>query len=56
MSYSRGDIVIVPLPFVLVSGAQEQKARPAVIVSDGTIDRRYGDLILAAIGLIGREQ
>ena len=27
-----------------------------VIVSDGTIDRRYGDLILAAIDLIGREQ
>ena len=49
MSYSRGDIVIVPFPFVLVSGEQEQKARPAVIVSDGTIDRRYGDLILAAI-------
>jgi mRNA interferase MazF len=49
MSYSRGDIVIVPFPFVLVSGEQEQKARPAMIVSDETIDRRYGDLILAAI-------
>jgi len=49
MSYSRGDIVIVPFPFVLVSGEQEQKARPAMIISDEMIDRRYGDLILAAI-------
>lgn len=49
MSFSRGDIVIVPFPSVLESGEQEQKARPALIVSDETIDRRYDDLILAAI-------
>lgn len=36
MSYSRGDIVIVPFPFVLESGRQEQKARPALVVSDDT--------------------
>lgn len=49
MSYNRGDIVIVPFPFVLESGQQEQKARPALVVSDETTDRRYDDLILAAI-------
>jgi mRNA interferase MazF len=49
MSYSRGDLVIVPFPFVLESGRQEQKARPALVVSDETVDRRYADLILAAI-------
>jgi len=49
MHFSRGDIVVVPFPFVLESGEQERKARPALIVSDETIDRRYEDLILAAI-------
>jgi len=49
MRFSRGDIVVVPFPFVLERGDQERKARPALIVSDETIDRRYEDLILAAI-------
>lgn len=49
MRFSRGDVVVVPFPFVLESGEQERKARPALIVSDERIDRRYDDLILAAI-------
>ena len=49
MRFSCGDIVVVPFPFVLESGEQERKARPALIVSDERIDRRYDDLILVAI-------
>lgn len=49
MSYSRGDIVIVPFPFVLQRGELERKARPALVVSDEKIERRYDDLVLVAI-------
>ncbi|MFB6214458.1 MAG: type II toxin-antitoxin system PemK/MazF family toxin [Candidatus Bipolaricaulia bacterium] len=44
MSFNRGDIVIVPFPFVDENGTQEQKARPAQ-----NIQRRYNDKILAGI-------
>ena len=49
MSYNCGDIVIVPFPFIISSKQQIQKARPALVISDKTIDRRYNDLILAGI-------
>ena len=49
MNYNRGDIVIVPFPFVLTGGQQIQKARPARVISDMTLERRYNDLILASI-------
>jgi mRNA-degrading endonuclease toxin of MazEF toxin-antitoxin module len=49
MNYSRGDIVIVPFPFVLSGGRKIQKARPALVISDMTLERRYNDLILASI-------
>ena len=48
MNYNRGDIVILPFPFVTKTGMQ-QKARPALIVSDHSIGRRYNDVILVAI-------
>lgn len=48
MSYKRGDVVILPFPFVTTSGTQ-QKARPALIISDHSIRRRFDDLILAGI-------
>ena len=48
MNYNRGDIVILPFPFVTKTGMQ-QKARPALIISDHSIDRRYNDVILVAI-------
>ena len=48
MNYKRGDVVILPFPFVTSSGTQ-QKARPALIISDHSIRRRFGDLILAGI-------
>ncbi len=49
MNYNRGDIVIVPFPFVLSGGQKLRKARPALIISDMTLERRYNDLILASI-------
>ncbi len=47
-NYNRGDVVIVPFPFVTSEGAS-QKARPALIISDHSIDRRFGDLIMVGI-------
>ena len=49
MNYKRGDLVIVPFPFVKNSGEQKQKARPAMIISNHNINRRYSDIILAGI-------
>lgn len=48
MNYNRGDVVIVPFPFVTERGAR-QKARPALVISDHSIKRRYNDLILVGI-------
>jgi mRNA-degrading endonuclease toxin of MazEF toxin-antitoxin module len=49
MSYNRGDIVIVAFPFLLTGGQTTKKARPALVISDMTLNRRYEDLILASI-------
>ena len=49
MNYKRCDIVIVPFPFVRDNGKQEQKARPAMVISDHRISRRYRDKIMAGI-------
>ena len=48
MIYDRGDIVILPFPFITTDGVQ-QKARPALIISDHSIERRFEDVILAGI-------
>ncbi len=48
MNYKRGDVVIVPFPFVIASGTQ-QKARPALVISDHSIQRRFNDVILIGI-------
>lgn len=48
MIYERVDIVILPFPFITTDGVQ-QKARPAVIISDNSIKRRFDDVILAGI-------
>ena len=47
-NYNRGDVVIVPFPFVTSEGAS-QKARPALVISDHSIDRRFEDLIMVGI-------
>jgi len=48
MNYNRSDVVIVPFPFVTSEGAL-QKARPALIISDHSIDRRFDDMIMVGI-------
>jgi len=50
MSYKNGDVVVVKFPFVLKEGtAVIQKGRPAFVISDDKIKRRYKDVVLAAI-------
>jgi mRNA-degrading endonuclease toxin of MazEF toxin-antitoxin module len=48
MNYKRGDVVILPFPFVTPDGTM-QKARPALVISDHSIRRRFDDLILVGI-------
>jgi len=49
MSYNNGDIVVVRFPFALRNGSEIQKGRPALVISDDKVKRRYNDVILAAI-------
>ena len=49
MSYKKGDVVVVKFPFILKNGREVQKGRPALIISDDKVERRYKDLILSAI-------
>jgi mRNA-degrading endonuclease toxin of MazEF toxin-antitoxin module len=48
MIYDRSDVVILPFPFITTGGVQ-QKARPALVISDRFINRRYDDVILLGI-------
>ncbi len=48
MIYDRGDVVILPFPFITTGGVQ-QKARPALVISDRHINRRFDDVILLGI-------
>lgn len=48
MNYKRGDVVILAFPFFIPEGVR-QKARPALVISDHSIFRRFDDIILAAI-------
>ncbi|NWG01534.1 MAG: type II toxin-antitoxin system PemK/MazF family toxin [Syntrophaceae bacterium] len=49
MIYKRGDIVVVKFPFVLKEETQKQKGRPALVISNDKVKKRYKDIILAAI-------
>jgi mRNA-degrading endonuclease toxin of MazEF toxin-antitoxin module len=49
MSYKNGDIVVVRFPFALRNGSEIQKGRPALVISEDKVKRRYNDVILAAI-------
>ena len=49
MIYKKGDIVVVKFPFVLKEEAQQQKGRPALVISNDKVKKRYKDIILAAI-------
>ncbi len=46
--YKRGDIVLVPFPFITTRDIK-RKLRPALVISDHTIPKRYNDLILLAV-------
>ncbi len=48
MIYDRGDVVILPFPFI-TTGEVQQKARPALVISDHLINRRFDDVILLGI-------
>ncbi len=48
MNYKRRDVVILPFPFVTLAGTK-QKARPALVISDHSIERRFDDVILLGI-------
>ena len=49
MSYKKGDIVVVKFPFILKNGGPAQKGRPALVISDDKVERRYKDVTLSAI-------
>ena len=49
MRYKKGDIVVVRFPFILRNGREVQKGRPALVISDDKVERRYNDVILSAI-------
>jgi mRNA-degrading endonuclease toxin of MazEF toxin-antitoxin module len=49
MSYKKSDIVVVKFPFILKERTSVQKGRPALVISDDKVKRRYKDVILAAI-------
>lgn len=49
MKYKKGDIVVVKFPFAINSGNEIQKGRPALVIYNDQIERRYNDIILAAI-------
>jgi len=49
MKYRKGEVVVVKFPFVLKEGREIQKGRPALVVNNSEIKKRYDDVILAAI-------
>ena len=49
MKYKKGDIVVVKFPFIIKEKSKEQKGRPALVISDDRVIRRYRDVLLAAI-------
>ncbi len=52
MNYKKGDIVIVKFPFILKEGSEKQKGRPALVISDDKVKKRYKDIIAMMIANI----
>lgn len=46
--FNRGDVVLVPFPFIAISSVK-RKLRPALVISDYSKRRRYSDVILLPI-------
>lgn len=49
MSYKKGDIVVVKFPFLVKGKGEVQKGRPALVICDDKVEKRYKDVILSAI-------
>lgn len=49
MNFKKGDIVIVKFPFLLKEQGEIQKGRPALVISHDIVQRRFTDIVLAAI-------
>lgn len=49
MNYKKGDIAIVKFPFILKEKTEKYKGRPALVICDDKVERRYKDVTLAAI-------
>ena len=49
MRYKKGVIVVVKFPFLVKGKGEVQKGRPALVVCDDKVEKRYKDVILAAI-------
>ena len=41
MSYKKRDIVVVKFPFILKEGSEKQKGRPALVISNDKVKKRY---------------
>lgn len=49
MKYKKGDIVVIKFPFLLKEGREVRKGRPALVINNSEIKKRYNDIVLAAI-------
>ena len=49
MRYKKGDIVVVKFPFIRKEISETHKGRPALVICNDTVEKRYEDVILAAI-------
>ncbi len=49
MKYKKGDVVVIKFPFLLKEGREVRKGRPALVINNSEIKKRYNDIVLAAI-------
>ena len=49
MKYKKGNIVVIKFPFLLKEGREVRKGRPALVINNSEIKKRYNDIVLAAI-------
>jgi len=49
MKYKKGNIVVIKFPFLLKEGREARKGRPALVINNSEIKKRYNDIVLAAI-------
>ena len=49
MKYKKGDVVVVKFPFIRKEVSETHKGRPALVICNDTVEKRYEDVILVAI-------